>query len=64
MLGSALFSINSLTTSVCPLGDAIFSGVQPFCGDNSNETYRTQYWHAHYIMPLLQIYKQCMLEEQ
>ena len=39
MLGSALFSSSTLTTSVCPLYDALYSGVEPFCGDNSNETY-------------------------
>ena len=40
MLGSALFSSNSLTTAVCPLDDASYSGVLPSCGDNSNETYK------------------------
>ncbi len=39
MLGSALFSSSILTISVCPLYDAIYSGVLPYCGDNSNETY-------------------------
>ncbi len=39
MLGSALFSSNSLATSVYPSNDAAYSGVWPYCGDNSNETY-------------------------
>ncbi len=40
MLGSALFSNSTLTTSVCPQSDAVYSGVAPSCGDNSNETYK------------------------
>ncbi len=40
MLGSALFSSSILTISVCRMSDALYSGVIPYCGDNSNETYK------------------------
>ena len=40
MLGSALCSNSTLTTAVYPLSDAVYSGVLPYCGDNSNETYK------------------------
>ncbi len=51
MFGSALFSSSILTISVCPLDDAVCSGIQPPCGDSSLKHTRYNRTLANTDMP-------------